>query len=136
MILSYTFDKFVDAILQRKKIHTLRRDPKKRWRQGMSIQHWRGSPRNTRGKIKPYQFKTDQCISVQEIFIQRMPIIKGVETGLAIRIDGGDATQEQIRELVANDFLTLEEFREYFVPEKNPVWKGRCIHYTDKVYHT
>lgn len=68
MILTYSFDKFVPAILSGEKIHTIREDFYERWKPGMSIQHWRGNPRNV--KSNPYQFAVGECKGVQDITIR------------------------------------------------------------------
>jgi len=54
MILSFSKAQFMDRIIDGTKIHTIRLDPKCRWKKGMTIQFWRGNPRN-KGS---YQFGT------------------------------------------------------------------------------
>ena len=136
MLLTYSKDRFVDAIKSGTKIHTLREDPKKRWKPGMSIQHWRGNPRNT--KSKPYQFLVGQCKGVQEIRIERTDPCAAFMNGIALLIkddSGGEWLMDHhLLRVVKNDGLTMEEFREWFVPESSPVWEGRIIHFTDLKY--
>ena len=50
MLLTYSLDRFVPAILDGTKKHTIRADHHNRWRAGMPIQHWRGNPRNVKNK--------------------------------------------------------------------------------------
>ncbi len=140
MLLTYSKDRFVPDIIDGIKIHTLREDPKKRWRAGMSIQHWRGNPRNNRGCIKPYCFLNGECKGVQEIRIGRVPICpefpQGVEVLIEIdRIYSSEWLKpEQIELLIKNDGLTIDEFRDWFVPEDHSIWNGRIIHFTDFRY--
>lgn len=130
MILSYTFPNFVQDIIEGRKKHTLRRDPARRWKPGMSIQHWLGSPRNNRGKTKPYKFEDGECYSIQEVYIQRMPQLHLIESGLLVQIDGVLIPEGITYTLIHNDCLQLSTFREFFVPESSPVWRGRIIHFT------
>jgi len=134
MLLTYTFPEFPTKILSGQKKHTLRLDPGRRWKPGMSIQHWFGSPRNTRAKVKPYKFADGECYSVQEVYIQRMPQLHLIESGLLIQIEGILIPEEITYELIDNDGLLLSQFREYFVPESSPVWRGRIIHFTPFEY--
>lgn len=135
MILSYSRDCFVDAIKDGTKIHTIRTDAKRRWKVGMKIQHWRGNPRNV--KQNPYQFAEGECKGIQEI-----EIIRRVRNGLlpgrgvAIRIieSGRWLSDEEIDLIAKNDNLTLDEFREWFVPDSAPIFQGRIIHFTDFKY--
>lgn len=136
MILTYTFESFVADISTGRKKHTLRRDPAKRWKAGRSIQHWFGSPRNTRGKRKPYKFADGQCYSVQEVYIQRMPQLRGIESGLIIRVDGVQLDEPTVFQLIENDGLRPSQFREFFVPQDSPIWEGRIIHFTLFEYET
>jgi len=70
MILSYTFPQFEQKILDGEKIHTFRLDPHCRWRTGLPIPHWRGSPRNP--KSNPRQFLVNECTGVQTAVIVRV----------------------------------------------------------------
>lgn len=137
MLLTYSKLSFVDDIKSGRKKHTFRRDPKNRWRPGMSIQHWFGSPRNTRARNQPFPFDGPPvCLGLQEVCILR----KGTENfdgegpGFDIWVDhqlAGDPISTQI---AANDGLTAAEFREWFVPRAKPLWEGRIIHFTDLRY--
>jgi hypothetical protein len=70
MILSFSKDEFVDKILAGIKVHTIREDNHNRWRPGMDIQFWRGNPRNTKAKNKPYHFANGKCVDVSEITLE------------------------------------------------------------------
>ena len=67
MLLTFSRDSFVEAIKAGKKIHTIRKDEKNRWKEGNTIQFWRGNPRNV--KNNPYCFGTGKCTDVGYINI-------------------------------------------------------------------
>lgn len=56
MILSFSLPEFPERIKQGIKIHTIRKDNPGRWKPGRKIHFWKGSPRSTRAKEKPYPF--------------------------------------------------------------------------------
>jgi hypothetical protein len=126
MILSYSKDRFVHSIKSGRKKHTIRADPKKRWKVGMKIQHWRGNPRNV--KQKPYQFGEGECKGIQEIRIYMY-----WDLCFCVEVDGRDMSQAEIEALAANDDLTVEEFEKWFMPDGQE-FTGRIIHYTDLKY--
>lgn len=148
MILSYSRDQFIPAIKEGIKIHTIRTDSKRRWKPGMKIQHWRGNPRNV--KQNPYQFAEGECNGTQDIYIQSkrknfyggrdFPMIEvwigTFSTGSRqpYTANGRWITDEEVQLLAQNDNLTLDEFREWFVPDNQPVFQGRIIHFTDFRY--
>lgn len=119
MLLTFSKDLFVSMIKSGHKIHTIREDKSNRWHQGRSIQFWRGNPRNV--KSLPYQFMDGECKGVQEIHIFRKTQIHC-------------GTYEEIEELAKNDGLTTRQLREWFVPWQQPVFSGKIIHWTDKMY--
>lgn len=127
MILSYSFPEFEKKIISGEKIHSFRRDPKLRWRPGMSIQHWRGNPRN-KGS---YQFWENVCWNVQSVSIYHS--IDGIEMSIDTD-DGLPNFKGSIEEIAKNDGLTLEEFTNFFVPNIGDVWYGKLIHWTEKQY--
>lgn len=101
----------------------------------MAIQHWLGSPRNVHAKEKPHGFGKGECKGVQEVRIVRVngeEYLRGVAVFLIVK--GRWMKPEEIEALAKNDGLTIEEFREWFVPEKSPEFRGRIIHFTDKLY--
>lgn len=124
MILSYSKDRFVHSIKSGRKKHTIREDPKRRWKVEMKIQHWRGNPRNV--KQNPYQFGEGECKGLQEI---RMYMYWGVT--LCVEVDGREMSQEEIEIIAANDDLTLGEFQHWFLGDGKEEFKGRIIHFTD-----
>ena len=98
----------------------------------MSIQHWRGNPRNVRSN--PHQFAVGECKSVQSIWIA--PGCKLMKHGLTVMVDDRHLTDEEIEQLARNDGLSIAEFREWFLPVRSIlyVFSGRIIHFTDKKY--
>lgn len=126
------------------KIHTLRDDPAKRWKAGMPIQFWKGSPRN-KGS---YHFGNGKCVSVQELefnwvsvkgFTRRTPLAysETYNLHLGIKIDGIALSESGIYKLSTNDgFRSFERFAEWFPPfiEQPTYFKKRLIHWTDKRY--
>lgn len=136
MILTYSLDRFVDAIQSGTKIHTLREDPHRRWKPGMKIQHWRGNPRNTRGKVKPYHFADGECKGIQDITIYRNGT--GIPTVYVFpkrgELSGRMLSDAQVEQMAKNDRLSVDEFREWFVPESLPECRVRIIHFTSFRY--
>lgn len=161
MILSYTFPAFLESIPSGEKIHSFRHDPARRWRPGLTIQHWKGSPRNPRGN--PYKFRENECTAVQEVRMMR------VENGehwilhdskparrvfdLFIIIDGHLYTDSDCYRIMANDGLTVGQFMDFFLPKavnglgqarfwmdyfttkfEDGTWNGRLIHWTETRY--
>lgn len=64
MILTFN-PQFVEGILNRSKIHTIRTDSKRRWRAGVKVQFWKGNPRNV--KSNSYQFGYGICTDAESI---------------------------------------------------------------------
>jgi len=145
MILSYTFPQFEQKILDGEKIHTFRLDPHCRWRTGLSIQHWMGSPRNP--KSNPRQFLVNECTGVQTAVIVRVqgksilrysnarcgPYTCTVEE-LLILINGREYIDEETMPIIDADGLTQAEFYDFFVPKPKMWWQGRIIHWTPNLY--
>lgn len=136
MILTYTLPKFKDLILSGEKIHTIRADPHGRWKPGRSIQHWMGNPRNVHAKEKPHEFAAGECKAVQEVWMSRKDGDEYWCDGVTVYLIGAGRWMKpgDIKELAENDGLTIEEFREWFVPEGKPEFQGRVIHFTTKLY--
>lgn len=127
MILSYSRDRFVEGILTGRKRHTIREDKHRRWRPGMTIHHWRGNPRNV--KAHPYPFATGVCKGVQAIEIR-----KDAAGEMKVRVDGRVLSAAEVEMLAAQDDLSLEEFRLWFLPAGRERFVGRVIHFTDLRY--
>lgn len=139
MILSYSKDSFVEDIKTGRKKHTIRADPKRRWKPGMKIQHWRGNPRNV--KQNPYHFADGECKNVQQVWIIPDPV---AENGISVMIGTFDESgrwvrskylkEREILALAENDALTIDEFRDWFLPPGTKSFFGRIIHFTDLIY--
>lgn len=140
MILPYSLPRFKYSILARKKQHTLREDKPRRWREGMSIQHWMHNPRNV--SKSPHEFAAGVCGGVQDVMILRVARSKQNSTGLLVWIlpdpwlseAKRPLSKSAIQKLALNDGLSVAEFRRWFVPKDAPIWKGRIIHFTDLKY--
>jgi len=158
MIIRYIFPQFEQSILDDEKIHTFRRDPKKRWRAGMSIQHYMYSYMNPNS----YKFLENQCFAVQSVEIVhvkgphrwRMGGVEHKFFELAMLIDGRTLyLDDECLPIIQNDGLTKEEFITFFVPNavdlsdsielyteakeleaQKAGWVGRIIHWTEKRY--
>lgn len=104
------------------KIHTIRADPKNRWRAGMNIHfviHNRTPNRFQFAPVLP-------CISVQEIEIVND---SEIEQGKKIIVDGKHLTN--CHQLVMNDgFDSIDDFWNYF----GDYFRGKIIHWTDHQY--
>ena len=133
MILSYSRDCFVSAIQSGTKIHTIREDFYQRWKPGMSIQHWRGNPRNVRSN--PYPFGVGECKGVQEInVVCYLQEYDEKDFGLSVVVDDRVLSPAEIETLAINDGLSVAEFKQWFTPPERPVYTGRIIHFTEKRY--
>lgn len=127
MILTYGKDNFVDMVRNGSKIHSIIEDLKRRWKPGMSIQHWRGNPRHVRQNS--YHFADGKCISIQEIVMSRP-----CKMCLNIQIDGRELLYNEVAKLAKNEGLTIKEFVDRFDPLDKPPFKGRIIHFTGFKY--
>ena len=66
MILSFK-EQFVSSIISGEKVTTIREDKSDRWRFGLTIDFWKGNPRNT--SQDTYQFAVAICSFAKEILI-------------------------------------------------------------------
>lgn len=129
MILTFSRDSFMEDIIAGKKTTTIRLDPKKRWKSGIIIQYWRGSPRNSRSAKKPYQFATGKCIFVEEI------VIYPDKNHIVSEFKKGDRygkyhvyLQEDLDTFARKDgFKDWEDFKTWFHEE----FHGRRIHFSE-----
>jgi hypothetical protein len=100
----------------------------------MSIQHWMGSPRNSKSAKKPRHFADDVCKDVQDV------VIEWIHDKLELTIyDNANlppvkiTSQEAVLIIAQNDgFSSVVEMANYFCPEGEP-WVGRIIHFTNFV---
>lgn len=129
MVLSFK-SQFVGPILSGQKKHTLRLDPKRRWKKGKKI-HFATGVRSSRYR----QFHQDFCTGSQEVF---MTYSHG--DLIEISVDGRELFSFNERENFAlNDgFDSWRDFFDWFYPlikaEKDEVLIRQCIHWTDLRY--
>lgn len=109
---------FEDKIKSGVKLHTIRWDEKKRWKQGNKI-HFATGVRSSRYNC----FKEAKCTGVQDIEIKDR----------CVWIDGKLLEQFELVDLAINDgFDDLKDFWKWF-DEYSP-FQGRLIHWTDIRY--
>lgn len=131
---------FAFKIIHGIKKHSLRRDPKNRWKPGLKIQHAHGV------RTKDYmQFFKGECKSIQLIKIEKndgvlkdddyvyREVIKGVEfiMGFKVTVDNKVLSHETIAILATNDgFDSITDFFDWFWDG----FDGKIIHFTDLKY--
>ena len=122
MILGFK-ERFKLPILKGTKIHSIRIDANNRWKAGRVIQFATGV------RTKSYeQFKTDTCISIQQIEIIRTSDYLN-ET--IVKIDDRILNENEVQQIAYNDgFLNLVEFWLWF----SDGFKGKIIHWTNLKY--
>lgn len=129
MILSFK-KQFVEPIKTGRKIHTIRKDPSRRWKRGKNI-HF-----STGVRTKKYEcFGNGECKSTQTVFMTY-----AYNDLIEISIDGAELFDYKERlEFAQNDgFDTWEDFFNWFYPiiqaDPNKEFSARLIHWTDKRY--
>lgn len=132
MILTFKGRELVEEIQANTKIHSIRRDPTKRWRAGLAIQMWKGSPRNP--SSKPYQFGQRECTGHQEVLIKRVPPSALFNYGLLVVVDQRMLNDDEIEALAKNDGLSVMGLIDWFTPKAKDEYIGRIIHWTDHRY--
>ena len=107
------------------KIHTIRRDEKRRWKSGMDINFVLFNRTKKR-----WEFITGTCTAVQSIRIQKA----ANRAEIGVWIDGKlleHDTETTLIEFVYNDgFETIKQFKDWFAED----FEGVLIHWTDKRY--
>jgi len=136
MILTYSNKRFPPLIKAGVKIHTLREDKGNRWRKGLFIQHWMGSPRNP--SKRPHQVCTEKvyiCQRLQKIILTARDHPTDY---LHAQIDDRPLSQSDIEALARNDgFSSPRQMAKWFFKKLTPrmeMWKGKIIHWTDFKY--
>lgn len=119
MILTFSREQFVQAIIEGRKIHTIRMDRKNRWHPGRQIHFWKGNPRNT--SKNPYHFATGFVTKVERIRIQYH------DNGqFVVMIGGRPLTPEDIELTARRDgFNSIKSFKVWF----NEDFDGKLIHW-------
>jgi hypothetical protein len=129
---------FATKIVYGRKKHTLRVDPKNRWKAGMKIQHALGV------RTKKYvQFAEGECKSVQKIEIKEMVMCSAVHRYIyrdpmnevikifQVIVDGRKLDNVQIIQFAINDgFDSTHDFFRWFING----FEGKIIHFTDLKY--
>ena len=129
MILAFK-EQFKRKILEGTKIHTIRDDPKDRWKS------WREIDFATGVRTKEYNcFKKCQVMSTQHIFMT-YAFDDIIEITIGSRYIADYSEKEQ---LAINDgFDSYKDFFDWFYPliDKHPKkqFTGKIIHWTDKRY--
>ena len=108
-----------------------------RWKVGMTMHHWMGNPRNKNRKdgLIPHCFHVNEMKDKERIIIARAEydpkkLIVTVRHSRHFRV----LNDQEIEMLAANDGLTIDQFRMWFVPPGSGMWKGWILHWTDKLY--
>ncbi|TCN63702.1 hypothetical protein [Acetobacteroides hydrogenigenes] len=127
MLMTFSKLEFKTWIEDEMKIHSIREDKHGRWKPGMLIHMWMGTPRNTRGKVKPYQFDTKRVVSIQRIEIRR----REDAMQSVVKVDGRVLDINELKALSWNDgFTTFADFWDWFRED----FTGKIVHWTDKRY--
>lgn len=121
---------FPEKIILGEKVHTIRKDLKKRWRQGRPIQHVTGNRTKSREL-----FHENVCTGVQDIMIY----FSNEGMIWELFVDGKSLDLTQILLLAHNDGLSFDEFRQWFVDNATPdgtrrLFSGKIIHWTNLRY--
>lgn len=112
------------------KLHTIRRDKKERWHEGLDI-HFVTGNRYKKGGDGLFQFApVMKPESIQEVFMSATG-----PRGIEITVGDKYLYWPDIERLAINDgFLSVEAFREYFLPAGTFEFSGRIIHWTKTTY--
>jgi hypothetical protein len=111
-----------EKIKRGQKIHTLREDLKRRWREGMMIDFVEGS------RYKPTVFLSEAVSSIQEV-----KLIFFASRVVIIRIDDRELSPAEIQDFIKNDGFDSEaDFRAFFKDFLSI--ELRLIHWTDLKY--
>ncbi|WP_080056838.1 hypothetical protein [Spirosoma aerolatum] len=121
---------FEQKILDGRKKHTLREDPKDRWKAGNSIQFVVGNRTKDRR-----QFATGECTGTQMVYMTLKSGKRSFHHGLLIRIDDYTLNYYEANWFITNDgFDSVEQFIHWFKPliEQAPgkLLTRKLIHWT------
>jgi len=135
MILSYTLPNAETLICSDLKKHSLRKDPKNRWKKGRFIQH------STGVRTNHYRcFYVNVCSGVEQIAI----MYDGEGSPNAVIVEGQILSCDEIAAMALNDgFFCEDDFWDWFRKDStlvtangksSRVWVGKIIHWTDLRY--
>lgn len=109
----------------RPKLHTIRHDPKDRWKPGMKIHFVINNRTKDRFQFAPLI----KVQSVQEIEIEQWDSV--YDHGIEIYLDGKTITIEQLEIIAINDgFTSIDDFLKFF----DGYFVGKIIHWTNLKY--
>jgi hypothetical protein len=123
--LTYLEEQIIDGT----KIHSLREDPKGRWRKGRSIQMATGVRSKQYEQFNKGLERLETCTG-----IQHCSMTYHADEVLKILVDDRSLMPHEIQDLIKNDGLTRKHFVEWFFPKKNQEWSGKIIHWTNFRY--
>ena len=116
MLLTFTKPRFEQLIKDCVKVHTIRADKGNRWYIGTKIHFWLGNPRNTRGKVKPYQFGVGEVSRVETIRMDFACAEDWQQDAVYIADDIKLKTAEELNALAVNDgFESWSQMKHWFV---------------------
>lgn len=120
MLMTFSKSIYMERILSGVKIHTIRADPHKRWKAGMTAHMWMHSPRTV--SKNPFQFAEAEVSYVVAIYISK--------ENHSIKIGGdsiGSDDWEALEKVAHNDgFDSAADFFEWFGE-----FEGRLIFWKD-----
>lgn len=137
----------INANKKAPKLHTIRQDPKGRWKSGVAIDMWAGSPRNP--STSPFKIGTGICHGVQPIKIthhdrkklRKLTVYQqnliyaqswcneDLSKWITVEVDGQFLAKSQIKELAVNDgFADEESFFAFKMFQSD--FEGKIIHWT------
>ena len=107
------------------KIHSMRTGD--RWRAGMDIHMAYGTRTKQYRQFNKGVSGLEKCKETQNAFMT-------LTWCLEVTIDDRYLMPNEIDLLIKNDGLTRQQFYDWFFPNKNEVWSGQIIHWTDFRY--
>jgi len=118
MILTFSEKRFERKIIDKEKIHTIRKDVGNKWRTGVKINFWMHNPRNV--QLYPYEFATSHTRKVDNIII--MPGQNKIIIENNIFVSLKDLNNIAVRD----GFDDFEHFKTWF----DKPFSGKLIHWS------
>lgn len=123
MLMTFSKPIYMERIISGVKIHTIRKDPHKRWRVGMKAHMWMHSPRTP--SKNPFQFAESEVTRVLPIEIKKK--VKIHLTTYTVWVNRKKLNGAQIAELAkADGFDDMWSFLDWFGE-----FSGRLIYWGD-----
>ncbi|WP_420582060.1 hypothetical protein [Reichenbachiella sp.] len=123
------YPEYPDLDTPNEKTHTIREDPKNRWKVGSKIHFLIGNQTPKRFQFAPVL----EVKAIQEIYIR-------YHWGLHLKVNGKDLTSSKQELLARQDgFENLDHMLDWFFPGRNnedydKTFTGKIIHWTDFKY--